>query len=115
MAQPNPATVKVGEFRQRYENLYCKLGEYFGCCSADEVRDWRRVTQILLDEVSALKCARATPEDLDAHRHVIAAVTECLAKAGQRIELYAMRAVARAAFQECRDAEVPSGRRDVQR
>ncbi|MGZ9738862.1 hypothetical protein [Pseudomonas azerbaijanorientalis] len=100
MAQPNPDTVRVGEFRRRYENLYRKLSDYYACCSADEVRNWRRVTRILLDEASALKCGQASREDLDAHRQVIAAVTECLAKAGLRIEGYAMKAVARAALQE---------------
>lgn len=100
MAQSNPDTVKIGEFRQRYENLYRKLSDYYACCSADEVRSWRRVAQLLLDEVKALKCGRASPEDLEAHRHVVAAVTECLAAAGQRIEVYAMKAAARAALQE---------------
>lgn len=38
MSQSNQSTVKVGEFRQRYEHLYRKLSDYHACCSADEVR-----------------------------------------------------------------------------
>jgi hypothetical protein len=100
MSQSNKNTVKVGEFRQRYEHLYRKLSDYHACCSADEVRTWKRVTQDLLDEVSALKCGRASPEDLDSHRHAIAAVTERLAAADQRIEAYAMKSAAKAALKE---------------
>jgi hypothetical protein len=100
MTQSNPNTVKVGEFRQRFKNLYDKLIDYYYCCCADDLRSWKRVTQILLDEVSALECDRASPKDLDLQRYVVAAVTECLAAAGQRIEVYAMKAAARAALQE---------------
>jgi hypothetical protein len=100
MTQSEPTTVKVGEFRQRYKNLCDKLSDYYSCCCADDLRSWKRVTQILLDEVSALECGRASHKDLDLQRHVVAAVTECLAAAGQRIELYAMKAAARAALQE---------------
>ncbi len=100
MSQSNQNTVKVGEFRQRYEHLYRKLSDYHACCSADEVRTWKRVTQALLDEVSSLKCGRASPEDLGAHRHAVAAVTERLAAADQRIEAYAMINAAKAALQQ---------------
>ncbi|RON33983.1 hypothetical protein [Pseudomonas brassicacearum] len=100
MTQSNPNTVKVSEFRQRYKNLYDKLSDYYSCCCANDLRSWRRVTQILLDEVLALECGYASPKDLGLQRHVVAAVTGCLAAAGQRIEVYAMKAAARAALQE---------------
>lgn len=100
MSQSNQSTVKVGEFRQRYEHLYRKLSDYHACCSADEVRNWKRVTQALLEEVSALTCTRASTEDLRAHKHAIDAVTERLAAADQRIEGYAMKSAAKAALQQ---------------
>lgn len=99
MSQTNENAVKVGEFRRRVEHLYRKLSDYHACCSADEVRDWKRVTQDLLEEVSALKCGRASIEDLEAHKHALEAVTERLAAADKRIEAYAMTAAAKAAFQ----------------
>lgn len=100
MSQSNQNAVKVGEFRQRYEHLYRKLSDYHACCTAEEVRNWKRVTQALLEEVSVLKCGRASPDDLHAHKHAVAAVTERLAAADQRIEALAMRDAAKAALKQ---------------
>ncbi|AVX93350.1 hypothetical protein [Pseudomonas psychrophila] len=100
MSQTNKNAVKVGEFRRRVEHLYRKLSDYHACCSADEVRDWKRVAQDLLEEVSALQCGRASIEDLEAHKHAVEAVTERLAAADKRIEAYAMKSAAKAALQK---------------
>ncbi len=100
MSRPNNNTVKVGVFRQRYEHLYRRVQNCHACCYADEVRTWKRVTQALLDEVSALKCGRASPEDLEAHRRAVAVITERLAAADQRIEAYEMKKAPKAAVQE---------------
>ncbi|MBX8557000.1 hypothetical protein K5D56_25465 [Pseudomonas cichorii] len=99
MSQSTKNAVKVGEFRRRFEHLYRKLSDYHACCSADEVREWKRVTQELLEEVSALKCGRASAEDVEAHKHAIDTVTERLAAADKRIEAYAMTAAAKGSLQ----------------
>lgn len=48
MAQPTKNTVPVAQFRNKYNHLYRKLNDYHACCSADEVRAWKHVTQNLL-------------------------------------------------------------------
>ncbi|WP_282366483.1 hypothetical protein [Pseudomonas sp. PS02290] len=99
MSQINNNAVKVGVFRRRVDHLYRKLSDYHACCSADEVRDWKRVTEDLLKEVSALKCSRASIEDLEAHKHALEAVTERLAAADKRIEAYELKSAVKAAAQ----------------
>lgn len=80
--------IPVAAYRRNVDRLLRKANDYHACCSASEVKDWKEVTQRVLDEILMQKCTRATACDRESHDSAVISVRKFLGAADQRIAGY---------------------------